>query len=267
MSAAPPQGPRSSARSSSRTPRGPDARGRFVDRLFFAALGLSLTGGIYVGCESSGNTVDPLQAEIEAAKKAKKKRGEVECTPGSQEPCYPGAEGTAERGECKEGLRTCDPDGYWLECADAIVPANETCNGKDDDCDGMIDDGFERDGTKCWTGEGECRSEGRYHCSADGMSSTCDAPVKQPSVEVCDGKDNDCDGQIDDGDMKGTGGECRTGKVGACSMGHWKCAAAKLQCVQDKAAGIEICNNIDDDCDGKVDDDCVTAEEAAKAGG
>ena len=254
-----------------RRPRGPHARthlsDRGVDRAFSLVLGLVLAGGIWSGCESSGNTVDPLQAEIEAAKKAKKARGEVECTPGSQEPCYPGAEGTEARGECKEGLRTCDPDGYWLECVDAVVPAKELCNNKDDDCDGTIDDGFERDGTQCWTGKGECKSEGTYSCSADGTSSTCNAPVKQPTTEVCDGKDNDCDGEIDEGDMKGAGGECRTGKVGACTVGHMRCAGAKLLCVQDKQPSMEICNKIDDDCDGKVDDDCVTAEEAAQAGG
>ena len=154
-----------------------------------------------------------------------------------------------------------------MECVDAIVPSKEMCNGQDDDCNGKVDDGFERDGTQCWNGQGECRSEGKYHCSADGAASTCDAPQIAPQLEVCDGKDNDCDGETDEGDVKGSGVECKSGKKGVCATGHKQCVGGDLICVQDTQPSIEICNKLDDDCDGKVDDDCVTAEEAAQAGG
>jgi MYXO-CTERM domain-containing protein len=47
--------------------------------------------------------------------------------------------GTAE-GECRAGWQQCD-DGAWLECQGAVSPVAEACNGRDDDCDGTIDDG------------------------------------------------------------------------------------------------------------------------------
>ena len=256
------QAPRSSAL---RTARG--NRQSIIDTAFLGLFAWALVGSTWAGCESSGNTVDPLEAEIAAAKRAKAKRSPAECTPGSKEPCYPGAEGTATRGVCKEGIRTCDAEGHWLECQDAVVPVKELCNGVDDDCNGQIDDGFKRAGTKCWSGQGECKSQGTYGCSADGTESTCSAPVIQPRAEVCDGKDNDCDGQIDEDDTAGSGAECRTGKVGVCSTGHTKCVGAKQQCVQDKQPSVEICNKLDDDCDGQIDDDCITAEEAKQLSG
>jgi hypothetical protein len=250
--------------SANRTPGG---RQSLIDSAFLGLLAFATAGTIWSGCESSGNTVDPLEAEIAAAKRAKAKRSPAECTPGSQEPCYPGPEGSESRGVCAEGMRTCDPGGHWLECEKAVVPTKELCNGVDDDCNGQVDDGFQREGTQCWNGEGECKAEGTFQCSDNGKESTCSAPVIQPSTEICDGKDNDCDGQTDEGDTRGAGAECRSGKVGVCSTGHTTCVGAEMKCVQDKQPSIEICNKLDDDCDGTVDDNCVTAEEAASMGG
>src|SRR6185503_9450467 len=66
------------------------------------------------------------------------------------------------------------------------VPAPETCNRRDDDCDGMVDDGL---GT-ITCGTGAC-SRTVQNC-ADGFPQTCTPGT--PGTETCNGIDDDCDG-------------------------------------------------------------------------
>ena len=242
-------------------------------RGFALPLALAFVAGVGWGCTPTG--VDEVDRELANAKKNATKRKPAECYPESQEPCYwvkpdePGDEATANRGICKVGERQCDKEGFWLECKGAVLPATEVCNGIDDDCNGKVDDGFDREGAKCFAGEGECRVSGTYSCSADGGESVCSAKAKKGTPEVCDNRDNDCNGKIDDGDIKGTGSSCSTGQRGACSAGTKRCVGGEVKCMPNHTRTVEICkNSLDDDCDGQADedDDCMTEKDARAQG-
>lgn len=115
------------------------------------------------------------------------------------------------------GNRPCvdvDGDGYSpqptricphvdIDCDDVqagVHPGSvETCNGKDDNCNGKADEGF-RVGQTCFAGKGECSASGRIACAVGGKEASCDAVAGMPKPEVCgNGRDEDCDGVVDNG--------------------------------------------------------------------
>jgi len=82
--------------------------------------------------------------------------------------------------------------------ADTHPNRNETCNARDDDCDGAKDEGNPGGGSACTTGEAGVCDAGVLTCT--GGSLQCQR-VREPSVEDCDnGLDDDCNGVSDGAD-------------------------------------------------------------------
>lgn len=64
---------------------------------------------------------------------------ELVCSDGAVRDCYDGPEGTFGVGECKAGEQTCQ-DGEWGACKGQVLPVDEICDGKDNNCDGRTDE-------------------------------------------------------------------------------------------------------------------------------
>jgi hypothetical protein len=95
-------------------------------------------------------------------------------------------------------------NGDCDETSSAIYPgASEICDGLDNDCDSQIDEGFPLNEI-CYAGTGECLSSGSFICSTTG-DVACNAVPGLPTLEICDGLDNDCNGLTDESDTDGDG--------------------------------------------------------------
>jgi Notch-like protein len=80
----------------------------------------------------------------------------------------------------------------------------------------------------------------------------CNANVL-PSAEVCDALDNDCDGVVNDGNPGG-GAACNTGQQGVCGPGTTACTAGMLACNANAGPSADVCDGLDNDCDGSSDE-------------
>ena len=177
--------------------------------------------------------------------------GAVDDAPGVDQPCTVGI------GECAHGgLRICDPAGGSVICnATAGDPGAEICDGLDNDCDGAVDD-VAGVGDRCQVGVGTCTRGGNMICDLAQAALRCDALPGEPSLELCDGQDNDCNGAVDDGNLPGVGQDCTTG-IGACQNGGVTVCrgAGGVSCGASAGEpGAEVCDGVDNDCNGLVDD-------------
>jgi Putative metal-binding motif len=140
-------------------------------------------------------------------------------------------------------------DGEPGECVPGL-PSLEVCDGLDNDCDQLTDEVFAGAGDACDTGIPGVCAPGTMQC--DGVGPTC-MPLVLPGGELCDDLDNDCNGVVDD-NLPGTGGECSTGFPGVCAAGSISCQGGEIDCFPLVAPSSELCDDIDNDCNGLVDD-------------
>tara|TARA_B100000609_G_C17221977_1_gene440793 strand:+ start:2611 stop:6753 length:4143 start_codon:yes stop_codon:yes gene_type:complete len=175
---------------------------------------------------------------------------EPECQAGETKPCFTGPSHALNKGACRSGLVTCSSDGTWgTVCAGEVVPRTETCDGTDDDCDGDVDESFAKRGQRCQTSQlGACKA-GHWSCLAG--KEVCDTP--KPIPELCNGVDDDCDGQTDE-DFPQKGDGCYSGMMGVCTPGSYTCSSGKVWCTPIKQPTAEICNGLDDNCNGQTDE-------------
>ena len=169
-----------------------------------------------------------------------------------------------QSGDCADGDLAINPD------------ATEVCNGKDDNCDGIKDP---KNTVNCTTyyadGDGDgygVQGLSQCTCVADALfkatvGTDCndgDAKVHPNATEICNGVDDNCDTQVDEGLMK----TYYTDNDGD----GWGGSASSVQCAASSQFGstttgdcddvhfnvhpgaTEICNMIDDNCDGQTDE-------------
>jgi hypothetical protein len=169
------------------------------------------------------------------------------------------------------GVGACGEAGL-LECvAGALVdscqpgdPAVDDgwCDGVDDDCDGLVDEDYVAPATSC--GVGACGEMGLLECVAGLPVDSCQPGAPSASDATCDGVDDDCDGLVDEDYASQS---CVTGQAGVCAAGASACDAGSEVCDQVVwPAASDLCNGLDDDCDGAVDEEFVSQETACGLG-
>ncbi|MHB8874870.1 MAG: thrombospondin type 3 repeat-containing protein [Myxococcaceae bacterium] len=110
-----------------------------------------------------------------------------QCDPGKSYPCYPGPEGSSGVGDCRPGTFVCGAGGVQGTCVGAVVPGLELCDGHDNDCDGVSDEGATNGCGGCSPLSGQvgeaCESCGQLIC--DGKDAVRCAPGPKNNCGAC----------------------------------------------------------------------------------
>jgi hypothetical protein len=183
--------------------------------------------------------------------------------PGAQEVCD-GVDNDCDLAEDEgfpdsdwDGIKNCvdsdddgdgDPDETDCEKLNPLIHAGalELCDNIDNDCDDKTDEDFGT--TTC--GKGLCTHV--VPICENGIVLSCD-PLEGTELETCDNLDNDCDGLVDE-DLGTT-----TCGLGICYKTIPNCVAGQpQQCDPVAGAEADLCDGLDNDCDGKTDEELGT---------
>ena len=176
------------------------------------------------------------------------------------------------KGICRKGVQICQDEPLtellWGDCSPGDEKSKENCNGKDDDCDGYVDTKWDEktqsqrpltqpcpdilDPKICYKGTKTCKNGSWSDCMDIGWK----------KKETCNGKDDDCDGKIDENlrqaceppiwKDRANIGICRLG-LAFCEGGKWVCKGRVPPKIDDD------CNDtLDNNCDGNTNEGCQT---------
>ncbi|MCO4771781.1 MAG: putative metal-binding motif-containing protein, partial [Deltaproteobacteria bacterium] len=141
-----------------------------------------------------------------------------------------------------------------VDCDDGVASiypgAIETCDGVDQDCDGLVDDGFDGDGDTYLDGSvaGCVSTYGAANVDCDDGA----ASIYPGATEVCDGIDQNCDAAIDDG-FDADGDTYFDDNDAGCLSTYGASADCDDATASTNPGATESCNGVDDDCNTVVD--------------
>ncbi len=188
-----------------------------------ALVGLGASSAIFGACSPTASLPDSGTDNPVCDPTAADPLAGCACDPSTfkTSDCYTGPAGTNAKGICKTGKRSCTPQGTYTRCDGQVTPLPETCNYADDDCNGFVDDLPEINDAAVIA---KCNSP------------ACDPDFTDAAI-TCWGPDP---------------GICGAGRKGCAGGPAGGTPTGCIEFIHTPAP--EVCNGVDDDCNGTVDD-------------